>query len=190
VWFGQLTRDGVFFVTRMKTNTVYTTVEVCAVREKGNVLSDQIISVPSLSKNGEAPVRFGESSTGTRTSKKFLSSSPTCSTWQPRRWPRSIKTAGKSNCFQGTEANSKSEVVPGHQRQCSQDADMDGINRHADPEILQMKSSFGWSLFQSGRSPAPTAIHLQRLVGMAQHSSGGTASRKATLRTIPMPLMW
>ena len=32
-WFAQLTRDGVFFVTRMKTNTVYETVEVCAVPE-------------------------------------------------------------------------------------------------------------------------------------------------------------
>jgi hypothetical protein len=58
VWFRQLTRDGVFFVTRMKTNTVYTTVEVCAVPEKGNILSDQIVSVPFLRKNGEAPVLF------------------------------------------------------------------------------------------------------------------------------------
>jgi hypothetical protein len=58
VWFGQLTRDGIFFVTRMKTNTVYTTVEVRAVPEKGNVLSDQIISVPSLRKHSEAPVLF------------------------------------------------------------------------------------------------------------------------------------
>jgi len=58
VWFRQLTRDEVFFVTRMKTNTVYTTVEVRAVPEKGNVLSDQTISVPSLGKHGEAPVLF------------------------------------------------------------------------------------------------------------------------------------
>jgi len=58
VWFGQLTRDGVFFVTRMKTNTVYTTVEVCAVPEKSNVLSDQIVSLPALDKDGEAPVLF------------------------------------------------------------------------------------------------------------------------------------
>jgi len=57
-WFAQLTRDGVFFVTRMKTNTVYTTVEVCAVPEKGNVLSDQIVSLPALDKDGEAPVLF------------------------------------------------------------------------------------------------------------------------------------
>ena len=55
VWFEQLTRDGIFFVTRMKTNTVYTTVEVCAVPEKGNVLSDQIVSLPAINKDGEEP---------------------------------------------------------------------------------------------------------------------------------------
>src|ERR1039457_2539972 len=54
----KVARDGIFFVTRMKTNTVYSTVEVCAVPEAGNVLSDQIISVTSLGKNGEAPVLF------------------------------------------------------------------------------------------------------------------------------------
>jgi hypothetical protein len=58
VWFGQLRRDGIFFVTRMKTNTVYTTVAVCAVPEKGNVLSDQIVSLPALDKDGEEPILF------------------------------------------------------------------------------------------------------------------------------------
>ena len=45
-------------MTRMKTNTVYKTVEACAVPEKGNVLSDQIISLPSLDKAGKDPVLF------------------------------------------------------------------------------------------------------------------------------------
>ena len=58
VWFGELTQHGAFFVTRMKTNTVYTTVDVCAVPEKGNVLSDQIISVPSLRKHSDTPILF------------------------------------------------------------------------------------------------------------------------------------
>jgi hypothetical protein len=56
--FGQLTRGGVFFVTRMKANTVHTTVDVCAVPEKGNVLSDQIVSLPALDKDGEEPILF------------------------------------------------------------------------------------------------------------------------------------
>ena len=53
-----MTRNGIFFVTRMKTNTVYSTVEVCAVPEKGNVLNDQIVSLPALDKDGEEPILF------------------------------------------------------------------------------------------------------------------------------------
>jgi hypothetical protein len=107
-----------------------------------------------------------------------------------RGWKRIALDAGTApvpyptTLFQGTETNSKSEVVPGHQRQCSQDADMDGINRHADPEVPANEIQLRLVAFQSGRSATPTAVHLQRLVGMAQHSSGRTASRKRTLRTV------
>jgi hypothetical protein len=57
-WFAEMTRDGVFFVTRMKTNTVYSVVEECEVPKNGNVLRDQIISLPGLKKAGEDPVLF------------------------------------------------------------------------------------------------------------------------------------
>ena len=56
-WFAEMTRDGVYFVTRMKTNTVFTVVEERAVPAKGNVLRDQIITLPSLGKT-EEPVLF------------------------------------------------------------------------------------------------------------------------------------
>lgn len=42
-WFGELTREGVFFVTRMKDNAVYGVAEERKVPEKGNVLSDKVI---------------------------------------------------------------------------------------------------------------------------------------------------
>jgi hypothetical protein len=42
----------------MKTNTVYETVELCAVPDKGNVLSDQIVTPPALNQAGQAPVLF------------------------------------------------------------------------------------------------------------------------------------
>jgi hypothetical protein len=138
----------------MKTNTVYTTVEVCAVPEKGNVLSDQIISVPSLRRHSETPVLFR----------------------RIEYW--------NADKHQGSEANRKGEFVPRHQRQRSQDADMDGVNRHADPEVSADEIQLRLVAFQSGRSAASTAVHLQRLVGLAQHSSGRAASRKATLRTV------
>src|ERR1017187_4844795 len=107
-----------------------------------------------------------------------------------RGWKRIALDAGTApvpyptTVFQGTETNSQSEVIPGHQRQCSQDADMDGTNRHADPEVSANEIQLRLVAFQSGRSAATTAVHLQRLVGMAQHSSGRTASCKEPLRTI------
>ena len=57
-WFAEMTGEGVFFVTRMKTNTVYAVVEECKVPAKGDVLRDQIISLPALAKAGEEPVLF------------------------------------------------------------------------------------------------------------------------------------
>jgi hypothetical protein len=58
VWFRELTAEGVFFVTRMKSNTVYEVEQECAVPEKGNVLRDQIVSLPALARPGEKPVLF------------------------------------------------------------------------------------------------------------------------------------
>ena len=57
-WFAEMTRDGVFFVTRMKTNTVYAVEQECEIPANGNVLRDQIISLPALRKAGEEPVLF------------------------------------------------------------------------------------------------------------------------------------
>jgi hypothetical protein len=52
-----MTGEGVFFVTRMKCNTVYTVEAECEVPAKGNVLRDQIISLPTLRKAGEEHLR-------------------------------------------------------------------------------------------------------------------------------------
>ena len=86
--------------------------------------------------------------------------------------------------FQGAEANREGEVVPGHQRQCGQDADLDGADRHADPEVPADEIQLRLVAFQSGGTAAPATVHFQRLVGMAQRSARGAASRKATGRTV------
>jgi hypothetical protein len=57
-WFAEMTRDGVFFVTRMKTSTVYRAEQECEIPAKSNVLRDQIISLPALGKAGEESVLF------------------------------------------------------------------------------------------------------------------------------------
>jgi Transposase DDE domain len=57
-WFAEMTCDGVFFVTRMKTSTVYVVEQECEVPQKSNVLRDQIVSLPSLENTGEEPILF------------------------------------------------------------------------------------------------------------------------------------
>jgi hypothetical protein len=52
-WFAEMSREGVFFVTRMKSHTVYQVEEECEIPTEGNVLRDQIISLPALRKAGE-----------------------------------------------------------------------------------------------------------------------------------------
>ncbi len=46
-WFADMTRDGVFFVTRMKTNTVYRVEQECEIPAQRNILRDQIIRLGS-----------------------------------------------------------------------------------------------------------------------------------------------
>jgi hypothetical protein len=71
-WFAEMTRDGVFFVTRMKTNTVYSVVEECEVPENGNVLRDRIISLPGLKKAGEEPILFRRIEYGNKDKQEIL----------------------------------------------------------------------------------------------------------------------
>jgi hypothetical protein len=62
--------------------------------------------------------------------------------------------------LQGAEIDSEGEVVPGHQRQCGQDADMDGIDRHADPEVSADEIQLRLVAFQSGGTSASATVHI------------------------------
>ena len=86
--------------------------------------------------------------------------------------------------LQGAEAKPEGEVVPGYQRQCGQNPDLDGADRHADLEVPADEVQFRLVAFQSGRAAAPATVYLQGLMGMAQQSDGGTARRKATGRAV------
>lgn len=57
-WFGQLTAQGVFFVTRMKDSTVYKVVERRAVPERGAVLRDEIIELTNWEAANKCPFRL------------------------------------------------------------------------------------------------------------------------------------
>ena len=57
-WFRELTREEVYFVTRMKEKAVYEVKEEWEVPKNSNVVCDQIICFPRLAREGEAPVLF------------------------------------------------------------------------------------------------------------------------------------
>jgi len=112
-WFSELTRDGVFFVTRIKANTIYTTVEVCAIPDKGNVLSEQIISLPALNKDGEEPILFRRIKYWNQDKQEILvffsnllhSVAPTYKDhWQIELFFKALKQAAKVKSFLGTSA--------------------------------------------------------------------------------------
>jgi hypothetical protein len=147
VWFRQLTRDGVFFVTRMKSNTVYTTVEVRAVPEKGNVLHDQIISVPFGGKKGEAPVLFRRIEYWNEDKQEILvfftnllhlAASTVAAIykdrWQIELFFKALKQTAKVKSFLGTSANAVKTQI------------WTALIAMLILKYLQMKSSFGWSL--------------------------------------------
>ena len=98
-WFAEMTGEGVFFVTRMKTNTVYAVEAECEVPEKGPCCETR----SSVSRHCGKPVKSrccsDALSIGMRTNARSWCSSPTCCIWPPRPLPRSTRTAGRWNCF-------------------------------------------------------------------------------------------
>jgi hypothetical protein len=202
VWFGQLTRDGVFFVTRMKTNTVYTTVEVCAVPEKSNVLSDQVISVPSLGKAGEAPILFRrieywnadkqeilvfftnllERHLVFFTNLLHLAASTVAAIykdrWQIELFFKALKQTAKVKSFLGTSANAVKTQI------------WTALIAMLILKYLQMKSSFGWSLSNLAALLRQQLFIFRDLWAWLNTPLEGPPAARELCEQLPMPLTW
>jgi hypothetical protein len=146
-WFLELTQEGVFFVTRMKTNTVYTVVEECEVPANGNVLRDQIISLPALAKAGEEPVLFRRIEYWNQDKSEILvffsnllhlaASTITAiykDRWQVELFFKALKQTLKIKTFVGTSANAVRTQV------------WTALIAMLVLKYLQLKSQFSWSL--------------------------------------------
>ena len=57
-WFGQLTTDGVFFVTRLKDGAIYEVVETRRVPERSVVLRDEVIELTGVDADTKCPHRL------------------------------------------------------------------------------------------------------------------------------------
>ena len=146
-WFQELTQDGVYFVTRMKTNTVYTVVEECEVPANGKVLKDQIVSLPALAKAGEESVLFRRIEYWNEEKSEVLvffsnllhlAASTIAAIykdrWQVELFFKALKQTAKIKTFVGTSANAVRTQV------------WTALIAMLVLKYLQMKSKFAWSL--------------------------------------------
>ena len=191
VWFRELTRHGVYFVTRMKTNTVYTAVEECAVPPKGNILRDQIVSMPSLVKRDETPVLFRRIEYWNADKQEImvfftnllhLAASTVAAIykdrWQIELFFKALKQTAKVKSFLGTSANAVKTQI------------WTALIAMLILKYLQMKSSFGWSLSNLAAMLRQQLFIFRDLWAWLNAPLDGPPAAKKLCEQLPMPLVW
>jgi hypothetical protein len=146
-WFARLTRQEVWFVTRMKENAAYVVKEEFAVPQNRNVLKDQLIYFPSQAKAGEEPCLFRRVEIWDedhQESMAFLTNllgfgATTIAAifkdrWQVELFFKAIKQNLKIKTFVGTSANAVKTQV------------WTALIAMLMLKYLQLKSKFDWSL--------------------------------------------
>jgi len=145
-WFGKLTCDGVFFVTRMKDNADYGVVEKRKVPEKGNVLSDEVIFFHRTAAEGHEHFfrRIEVWEEKKQRTLVFLTNHLTFGAttiaaiykdrWKVELFFKAIKQNLKIKTFLGTTANAVHTQI------------WAALIAMLVLRYLQLKSTFGWSL--------------------------------------------
>jgi hypothetical protein len=145
-WFGELTDQGVFFVTRMKDNAVYDVVEKRKTPEKSNVRRDEVIFFPSMAAKGKEYFfrRIEVWDEAQQRTIVFLSNhlefgATTIAAVYKDRWKvelffKAIKQNLKIKTFLGTSANAVQTQI------------WTALIAMLVLRYLQLKSTFGWSL--------------------------------------------
>lgn len=190
-WFAELTRDGVFFVTRMKTNTVYAIEEECEVPAKGNVLRDQIISLPALRKSGEEPVLFRRIEYWNEQKREILvfftnllhlAASTIAAIykdrWQVELFFKALKQTLKVKTFLGTSANAVKTQI------------WTALIAMLILKYLQMKSTFGWSLSNLAALLRQQLFIFRDLWGWLNAPLEGPPAARELGEQLPMPVIW
>jgi hypothetical protein len=190
-WFAEMTRDGVFFVTRMKTNTVYSVVEECEVPENGNVLRDQIISLPGLEKAGEEPILFRRIEYWNKDKQEtlvffsnllHLAASTIAAIykdrWQVELFFKALKQNLKVKTFLGTSANAVRTQI------------WTALIAMLILKYLQMKSTFGWSLSNLAALLRQQLFIFRDLWAWLNSPMEGPPAARQLGEQLPMPLTW
>ncbi len=145
-WWLSLTREHVFFVTRLKDKADYHVVEKRAVPEKGNVLNDEVICLFKLAAEGkecflrrvEVWVEEKQETMVFVTNSLVLAASTIAAIykerWQIELFFKALKQALKVKTFVGTSENAVETQI------------WTALIAMLMVKYLQLKSTFGWSL--------------------------------------------
>jgi len=190
-WFAEMTRDGVFFVTRMKTNTIFTVEAECAVPERGNVVRDQIVSLPRLEKPDEEPMLFRRVEYWNKDKQEILVfftnllhlAASTIAAIYKDRWKvelffKALKQTLKVKTFLGTSANAVKTQI------------WTALIAMLILKYLQMKSSFGWSLSNLAALLRQQLFIFRDLWTWLNSPLEGPPAARRLGEQLPMPLMW
>lgn len=190
-WFAEMTQEGVFFVTRMKCNTVYAVEAECAVPANGNVLRDQIISLPALRKAGQEPVLFRRIEYWNEekheilvffTNLLHLAASTIAAIykdrWQVELFFKALKQTAKVKTFLGTSANAVKTQI------------WTALIAMLILKYLQIKSTFGWSLSNLAALLRQQLFIFRDLWAWLNHPLEGPPAARALGEQLPMPVTW
>jgi len=190
-WFKEMTQSGVFFVTRMKTNTVYKVLNECEVPEKGNVRRDQIIFLPALAKEGEEPVLFRRVEYWNQDKDEILVfftnllhlAASTIAAIYKERWQielffKALKQNLKVKTFLGTSANAVRTQI------------WTALIAMLILKYLQMKSTYGWSLSNLAALLRQQLFIYRDLWTWLNNPMQGPPAAHKVNEQLPMPLIW
>src|SRR5512140_3099 len=144
-WYEELTRTGIFFVTRMRWNAFCEVVEARAVSGRGNVLRDQIVRIGHRTWRQEGAVRRIEvwddekQETFVFLTNNFKLAASTIAAIYRDRWEievffRALKQSLRVKTFVGTSANALKTQI------------WTALIAMLVLKYLQLRATFGWSL--------------------------------------------
>ena len=190
-WFAEMTGEGVFFVTRMKTNTVYAVEAECEVPANGNVLRDQIISLPALRKAGEQPVLFRRIEYWNEEKREILVfftnllhlAASTIAAIYKERWQvelffKALKQTLKVKTFLGTSANAVKTQI------------WTALIAILILKYLQLKSTFGWSLSNLAALLRQQLFIFRDLWAWLNTPWEGPPAARQLDEQLPIPVLW
>jgi hypothetical protein len=144
-WFASLTKQGVYFVTRQRWNAYYRVLEQLPVPEKGNILSDQWVTMGHRSYRTGVPIRrvvvrdpeTGEEFVFLTNQRKFAATTIAKiyrDRWQIETFFKALKQFLRVKTFVGTSANALKTQI------------WTALIAMLILKYLKLKSTFHWSL--------------------------------------------